>query len=407
MNARPQSDGVVDKQTTLRDAKLAKVKKVVNLALLALLVWFLASHQQTMRSNIQGRDSTLYWATAKLLVHGGNPYSVPDILALEEAQGFASGKPKMYRPPPWSLWMILPLGMLSPYWAWVVWMAIAMLSLVIAIRITWRIYGDGPNPPPVFLLAAYLFAPVAACLVMAQMGTVLLLGIVLFFLLVEERPHMAAAALLLPMAKPHFFALLWLILLVWAITRKKWSLLWGMALAFLCANAVAVAFDPAIFQHYREMLRLDKMNNEFMPNLSGMFRLLFFRRLYWVQFVPVGLGMLWSARYYWKSRQRWNWPQHGPWLLVVGALVAPYSWMTDEVALLPAVLQGVLWLHGRELKLRSQFAILLFVCLNLLLLLIVRAKVDSFTGIYFWSGLVWFSWYWYAYSVSQTVVKEV
>jgi len=296
--------------------------------------------------------------------------------------------------------MILPLGMLNPYWAWVAWMAVATLSLVIAVRILWRIYGNGPNPPPVFLLTAYLFAPVVACLVMAQMGTVLLLGIVLFFLLVEKRPFAAGAVLLLPMAKPHFFALLWPILLVWTITRKNWSLLWGMAFAFLWANAIAVAFDPAIFQHYLEMLRLDRMQNEFMPNLSGMVRLLFFRRLYWVQFVPVELGMLWSARYYWKNRERWNWPQHGPWLIVVGALVAPYSWMTDEVALLPAVLQGVLLLRGGTLKLRSQLVILLFACLNLLLLLIVRAKVDSFTGIYFWSGSVWFSWYWYARSFS-------
>jgi len=304
--------------------------------------------------------------------------------------------------------MILPLGMLSPYWAWVAWMAIAVTSLVIAIRVSWRIYGDGLTPPPIFLLVGYLFAPVIACLVMAQMGTVLLLGIVLFFLLAEERPFVAGVVLLLPMAKPHFFALLWPILLVWAITRRKWPLLWGIGSAFLWANAVAVAFDPAIFQHYREMLRLDRMQNEFMPNLSGIVRALFFRRFFWFQFVPVGLGMLWSARYYWKNRQRWNWPQHGPLLLVTAAIVAPYSWMTDEVALLPAVLQGVLWLRGGKLKLRSQFVILLFACLNLLLLLIVRAKVDSFTGIYFWSSLVWFYFYWYARSFapqSDSVIK--
>jgi hypothetical protein len=40
--------------------------------------------------------------------------------------------------------------------------------------------------------------------------------------------------------------------------------------------------------------------------------------------------------------------------------------------------------------------ILLFVFLDLLLLLIVRAQIPPATGIYFWSSLVWFSWYWYA-----------
>jgi hypothetical protein len=36
--------------------------------------------------------------------------------------------------------------------------------------------------------------------------------------------------------------------------------------------------------------------------------------------------------------------------------------------------------------------------LNLLLLLIVKAQVPPGTGIYFWSSLVWFAWYWYARS---------
>jgi hypothetical protein len=45
--------------------------------------------------------------------------------------------------------------------------------------------------------------------------------------------------------------------------------------------------------------------------------------------------------------------------------------------------------------------ILLFVCLDLLLLLIVKAQVAPATGIYFWSSLVWFSWYWYAKSFAR------
>ncbi len=251
---------------------IPKLKIIVNLALTVLLIWFLAAHQKTMRSNIRGRDSTLYWATAKLLVHAENPYSIPDILTLERSQGYAADKPKMYRPPPWSIWMILPLGMLSAYWAWVAWTAIAVISLVIAIRLLWRMYGEGPNPSNQFLLVAYLFAPVIACLVMAQMGTVLLLGIVLIL----------------------------------------------------------------------------------------------------------------------SSGGR-----------------APLCGRSDLTSLLPAVLQGVLWVSSGKLKLRSQFMILLFACLNLLLLLIVRAKVDPFTGIYFWSSMVWFSWYWYARSFSQEVHREV
>src|SRR5258708_5264621 len=183
----------------------------------------------------------------------------------------------MLRTPPWSVWMVLPLGLLSAYWAWVAWLAVLLASLVISIRISWRMYGDGPRPPNAFLLAGYLFAPVAACLVAGQLGMVLLLGIVLFLLLEEDYPFPAGAALLIPLAKPHIFSFLWPILAVWVVTRKRWSLVGGMATALLLATSLAVAFDPAIFQHYREMLGQQAIQNEFIPALSGMIRVIIFR----------------------------------------------------------------------------------------------------------------------------------
>ena len=377
------------------------LKTLVNLALVGLLIWFLVSHEQKIRATVATRDSIQYWATGTLLVHHQDPYSVASVQALESSQGYPALRPLMLRTPPWSVWMVLPEGLLSSFWAWVVWLAVLFASLVISMRISWRMYGDGPQPPAAFLLAGYLFAPVAACLVAGQMGMVLLLGISLFLLLERDRPFVAGAALLIPMAKPHIFALLWPILAVWVITRRRWSLLAGVATAFVLAIAIALAFDPAIFQHYREMLVQQAIQHELIPSLSGMIRGFFFRRYVWVQFVPTGLGLLWSAWYYWSNRLIWNWRQHGPAVLIVSLLTTPYSWITDEVVLLPAILQGVLWVNRSKLKVRSQLVILLFVCLDLLLLLIVRAQVPPATGIFFWSSLVWFSWYWYAKSLAK------
>jgi hypothetical protein len=186
----------------------------------------------------------------------------------------------------------------------------------------------------------------------------------------------------------------------WVIARKRWALFAGAASAFLLANLVAVLLDPAIFQQYREMLQQQAIQREFIPALSGMIRGIFFRQHFWVQFVPTVLGLIWSVWFYWRNRLQWNWRQHGPAMLIVSLLTTPYSWMTDEVVLLPAILQAVVWLMRAKLKVRSQLVILLFVCLNLLLLLIVKAQVAPATGIFFWSSLVWFSWYWYARSFS-------
>ncbi len=382
---------------------MAKLKIVVNVVLAGLLVWVLISHQQTMRKNIPGRDSTIYWASAKLLVHGQNPYSSPDVLRLEQGEGYTAAKPKMLRPPPWSTWMILPLGLTDAYWAWVAWLTLLFASLVVSTRLCWRMYGDPTkNPPAAFLLAAYIFAPVAACLVLAQMGLMLAVGVILFLLLAEDDPFKAGMALLLPMAKPHIFGALWPILLLWVIARKKWAVLEAALLVFLAANLIAVAFDPLIFQHYHAMIGQEGLQNEFIPTLSGMIRGVFFRQRFWVQFVPFTLGLVISLWYYRKHREEWNWPEHGPWVLVIAMLTTPYSWMQDETVLLPAILQGAVWLSRERLKARSQLAIISFGCLNVLLLLILRAAVDPYTGIYFWSTLVWFGWYWFATSVKKS-----
>ena len=172
----------------------------------------------------------------------------------------------------------------------------------------------------------------------------------------------------------------------------------GFMLAFASACAIAWAFDPAVFWHYREMVRQASIQSEFIPALSGVIRLIFFRRFFWAQFLPLMAGLLWSAHYYWKNRLAWSWKTHGSALLVVSVLTTPYAWMTDEAILLPAILQAVMWVYRRKasLTLQSQLSIFVFACLDVLLLLVLRAKIPFSTGIYFWSSLVWAGWYGYA-----------
>ncbi len=371
---------------------------VLGLLLVALLAWFLAARQRQMRASVADRDSIAYWAAARLLIDHQDPYSSPSVLALQRGQGYHAEKPLVLRTPPWSLWMVLPLGWLNAYWAWVLWVAVLLVSLLVSMRLSWRMYGDDGRPPTVFLLAGYLFAPVPACLVAGQLGLVLLLGIVLFFVFEERHPWLAGAVLLIPFAKPHLFTLLWPILAIWIASRKKWTMAAGFALAFSSSVAVAWAFDPAVFSHYREMLRQASIQFEFIPAISGVVRLIFFRRFFWAQFLPMVAAFGWSAWYYWKNRDIWTWKNHGPALLVVSVLTTPYAWMTDETILLPAILQAVLWMYQARAKLTlsSQLVIFTFACLDLLLLLLLRAKIPFATGIYFWSSLVWVSWYWYA-----------
>ncbi len=386
--------------------------RVATIALALLIASFLGyvlqRHSAELRDNVSRRDSIAYWAAGRLLAHKENPYSTSGVLALERAQGYSAAKPLVLRTPPWSLFLTVPLGLVSSFVAWACWIALSLGALVVSIRLCWAMYGHDARPPAILLVTAYLFAPVPACLVAGQMGLVLLLGVALFLWWEQTHPLLAGMALLVAFAKPHLLLLFWVVLAIWAVTRKKRAILAGFAIALCLATAIALLFDHAVFEHYRLMLLEASIGHEFIPALSGVLRLLLFRRLFWMQFVPMALGLIWAIWFYWTNRMSWNWRQHGPALFVVSILTTPYAWLTDEVVLLPAIWQAAVWVYDRryQLSIRSRIVLVIFAALNLLLLLILKAKVPFSTGIYFWSSLVWFGWYMYGKSTRSTPALE-
>jgi len=373
------------------------IRALIRVAFAALLVGVLASRLGRLRANVSERDSVAYWAAGRLLLHHQNPYQAGVVLKLEQQQGYQAARPLVFRTPPWSLFMTLPLGTMGAFWAWILWIALLMSSLLLVMRLCWKMYGHTRLSQTLFWIVGYSFAPIPACLVAGQMGIILLLGLTLFLWLEADHPLLSGAALLLPFAKPHLLSLFWLALFVWIVRQKRYQVAVGFALAFLAATGFALMFDPGIFHHYREMLDQAAIGSEFIPALSGVLRLLFFRRFFWMQFVPMAVGLAWCVRFCYLNRDHWNWRDQGLAVMVVSVLTTPYSWMTDEVVLVPAILQAVVGIASSRDKMgwKTRAALTLFACLNALLLLILSAKVPFSTGIYFWSSLVWFAFYVY------------
>ena len=380
------------------NAPWTRVAGIIVLVLAATVAYTVASRSGSVRHNVSNRDSIAYWAAGKLLVRGENPYNSVRVLEMERSQGYSETKPLVLRTPPWSLFLVIPLGLTNAFAAWTAWIALSLVAIVVSVRLCWKMYGTDTRAPAILLVVAYLFAPIPACLVAGQMGLALLLGIVLFLWAHRTHPFFAGMALILPFAKPHLLALFWVVLMLWGAKEKQWRLMAGVIVAFMMATGLAVIFDPGNFQHYRSMLHEASIGHEFIPAFSGVIRLVFFRRLFWMQFAPMAIGFFWACWFYWKRRVWWNWHEHGPALLVVSILTAPYAWLTDEVVLIPAILQAAIWAYQRrrQLAVKSKFAVSIFAALNLVLLLILNAKVPFATGIYFWSSLVWFGWYFYA-----------
>ena len=366
--------------------------------LTALVVCFLVLHSAQVRKNVAARDSIAYWAAARLLTTHQNPYDHATVLTLERSQGYSEDRPLVLRTPPWSLCLVLPLGWFSPFFAWVAWLLMLLACLIVGLRLTRKLYERKFASQNLFAVVAYTFAPVPACLVSGQMGLVLMLGIVLFLFLEEKHPFWAGAVLVLPFAKPHLLCLFWLAFAIRVVAKRKTLLTIGFTSAFAAATALALLFDHQVFTHYGEMLQVAAIQKEFIPALSGVLRLLFFRRFFWAQFVPLAIGTVWSVRYLVRNWAVWDWRVHGPALLVVSVLTTPYEWLSDETVLIPAILQAVALVYAvrKELRPASKVLLSFLALLNVLLLLILRFKIPFSTGIYFWSSLVWFGFYFYA-----------
>jgi len=362
----------------------------------ALLLAILVHRSGDVRSSVIQRDSIAYWATGRLIVYGENPYDVNAVAMLEKEQGY-SGNPLVLRTPPWSLFMVLPLGLFTPYSASLLWLVVLIAALVASVHMCMQVLSVPSSSRSAFQVIAYTFAPVLACLYSGQMGLLMLFGFVVFLRFHAERPFLAGAALLLPLAKPHVSSFFWIAFILWVIPKNRKAIAAGCVSALTVATLIGIAVDATAFRDYSSALKSESIGRLFIPALSGVLRLLFFRTAFWVQFVPMLLGLVWFSRFWAVNRSRWNWCDHGLTTLVVSILVTPYAWMSDEVILLPAMLHAAAFFYKTNFVSRwtTWIVVGIFFSLNALLLGLLIAKVPFATGVYFWSSLVWFAWYVY------------
>jgi hypothetical protein len=370
-------------------------KRFMAVLITVVAVYLVIAHLDSIRRNVVQRDYISYWAAGQFLIHGGDPYDAQKVLELEWQQGYAADRPVVVRNPPWSLFLFLPLGLVSAFWGWVLWTAVLVAALVASVRLTWKTFGKTQESRSLCVVIGYTFAPVLGCLLAAQIGLLLLLGIVLFLVWEEKRPFLAGAALLLPFAKPHLLVLFWLTFVIWVLLRKRFAVARGFAVSVVAATGMALIFDRASFQHYFHFLHTAAIEGEFIPTLSGVLRLLLFRPYFRMQFVPMALGLIWCVWYYVKHRTNWNWRSHGLTVMVVSILTTPYGWLTDEVVLMPAMVFAALAiLRGQKrLRISTRIALAIFALLNWALLMLLALHIPLQLGIYFWSSLLWFAWY--------------
>ena len=267
------------------------------------------------------KDFVSYWAAGKQLIHGANPYDGAEIFQLERSAGLEGSTPLIMRNPPPALFLALPLGFVGTKWGFILWSLVLLGGLSVANWIVWMLNG---RPDSRLHLLGYLFAPVLACQLAGQIGTLLLVGVMLFFQFHRTRPYLAGAALLLCVDEAAslsaFLAGAGIVVhSSQGVPRSGWFLR-----HFACPDCVLIScVDVHAWSQYSQMMRTVGVLNEFIPTLSLSLRLLIHPQAVWLQFVPEVCGCVWAVWYFWTRRDRWDWIEQGLLVLLVSVICVP------------------------------------------------------------------------------------
>jgi hypothetical protein len=282
-------------------------------------------------------DFIEYWSAAKLTIDGRNPYDPDLLLLLQQAAGRKTDEAVMMWNPPWSLSVVLPLGVLPPREAQLLWLLVNFAAIVYCGDRLWLLLEGTRERRWLGWTIALVAMPTLFALQSGQIGPLLLLGAVLFLECERRGWYLAAgAATVLLAVKPHLAYLVWLAIGLDAIVRGRWRIVLGGVLAGLVCSVIPLAFNAHVWQQYADAMANRPPSQWLSPTLGSLLRLAFGEHLFRLQFVPMAAGLIWFA-WHWRKSTEWNWREQLPLLLLVSFVTAPYgAWPFDMVLLLPA-----------------------------------------------------------------------
>jgi len=338
-------------------------------------------------------DFPEYWAAGRLNLRRQNPYSLEQIAELQRAIG--RHQPLMMWNPPWTLALVMPFALLPYSFARSLWYALHLGLLVWACDRLWLAYGGVVRKRWLACLLALTFAPVLHVLKYGQITVFVLAGLVLFLRAVRrEHWMMAGMALALLLIKPHLLYLVVALVLLWAVSYRKATVLLGLALTALVATGCVLLVNPQVLSQYMAAALHRPPGFWATATVGGMLRAALGPDRFWLQFAPTAFGLGWGLVHWVRRGSRWVWSEELPKIVLVSMATTAYGWTFDQlVLLLPLVVIAVRFWKGQW----SMMQVLLLVAY---LLLDVWAVFSSMPQLSYWWQVLWLSaWWWVAWRV--------
>ena len=135
------------------------------LALIAALaiMWVQLGSSSRGLTSLPLYDFVEYWAAGRLNLHGENPYDPARVEELERSV-CVDGQVILMWNPPWTLALVMPLGLLDCRAAHLLWLCVHLVVLIWCMNALWRLYGGAAEYCWLACLMAFVFVPTLVCL---------------------------------------------------------------------------------------------------------------------------------------------------------------------------------------------------------------------------------------------------
>jgi hypothetical protein len=292
------------------------------------------------------KDFPEYWTAGRANLRSANPYDPAELLVEQKRINPDSEQAVMMWNPPPALAVYMPLGLVPPRWAALLWIGLQLAAVFVACDLLWRAYC--PTHRWVGALVGLSFAGTWWVLAYGQNTGFILLGLAGFLHFSRaNRPRSAGAFAALTALKPHLLACFGVLLVANAVTGRGRSALATGAGVVLGALAIAGAANPAVVSQFVEAARNPApgavaLSDWALPVPAYWLRMWLAPDQFWVQFVPCALACAgFLAHRVWRSAA-WDWTCVLPFAVAVSVLTTPYGgWIFDLPVLLVTIVAAV------------------------------------------------------------------
>jgi hypothetical protein len=333
-------------------ARIGRLDARTVVALAALLLFgglaFLFARLIPLQDPTAGADFGIYWAGARLVRLGGDPYSVAEWKAMcAQMPEVPPGDPTLLNPLPIAIFFV-PLSVLPETQARNIWLVISqyvLLGTVVVCMATGAWRHSRRLLLPFSLAGVVCFFPVIVTVLNGQIGSMLALAIALaLYCWSREKWGLGGACLGLLILKPVGAGIFLAAVCLWLALHRKWRALAGAAVTLGISLGLAQIIQPNWLAEWAAVATTRVgVRAATMPTLWGLTASLTASRPGWQVIAGGAAGAVLLAGFGALAR----WPANrqvtglSGILLPVSLLATPYALDYEMVMLVPALIAGM------------------------------------------------------------------